>query len=72
MADDGSGGDISVPSFLMYKHDADKVKAEVKQNRPVQIEMAWSLPNPDDRVEYDLWTGTLLCIAGNFGLGLTS
>ena len=22
----------------------------------VQIEMAWALPNPDDRVEYDLWT----------------
>jgi hypothetical protein len=56
MADDGSGGDISIPSFLMYKRDADLVKDEVKQNRPVQMEMAWSLPNPDDRVEYDLWT----------------
>jgi len=40
----------------MFKHDADKVKDELQQNRPVQIEMAWSLPNPDDRVEYDLWT----------------
>jgi hypothetical protein len=56
MADDGSGADISIPSFLMFKRDADKVKDEVKNNRPVQIEMAWSLPKPDDRVEYDLWT----------------
>jgi hypothetical protein len=56
MADDGSGADISIPSFLMFKRDADKVKIELKANRPVQIEMAWSLPNPDDRVEYDLWT----------------
>ena len=56
MADDGSGADISIPSFLMFKRDADAVKAELKSNRPVQIEMAWSLPNPDDRVEYDLWT----------------
>lgn len=56
MADDGSGADISIPSFLMFKRDADAVKDEVMQNRPVQIEMAWSLPNPDDRVEYDLWT----------------
>ena len=56
MADDGSGGDISIPSFLMFKRDADKIKDEVMQNRPVQVEMAWSLPNPDDRVEYDLWT----------------
>ena len=56
MADDGSGADISIPSFLMFKKDADSVKAEVKANNMVQIEMAWALPNPDDRVEYDLWT----------------
>lgn len=56
MADDGSGADVSVPSFLMFKHDADAVKAELKLNRPVQIEMTWSLPNPDDRVEYDLFS----------------
>lgn len=56
MADDGSGSDISIPSFLMFKHDADPVKDELMLNRPVQIEMAWALPNPDDRVEYDLWT----------------
>lgn len=56
MADDGSGGDISIPSFLMFKKDADEVKAELRANHPVQIEMQWALPQPDDRVEYDLWT----------------
>jgi hypothetical protein len=56
MADDGSGSDISIPSFLMFKTDADAVKTELKANRPVQMEMAWSLPTPDDRVEYDLWS----------------
>lgn len=56
MADDGSGADISIPSFLMFKRDADAVKEELKQNHYVQIEMKWSLPSPDDRVEYDLWT----------------
>mmetsp|Transcript_907 Transcript_907/g.1126 ORF Transcript_907/g.1126 Transcript_907/m.1126 type:complete len:527 (+) Transcript_907:237-1817(+) len=56
MADDGSGSDISIPSFLMFKRDADAVKTELQNNRPVQIEMAWALPSPDDRVEYDLWT----------------
>jgi hypothetical protein len=56
MADDGSGSDISIPSYLMFKHDADLVKEELLANRAVQIEMAWNLPNPDDRVEYDLWT----------------
>ena len=39
MADDGSGSDISIPSFLMFKIDADAIKAEVKADRPVQLEM---------------------------------
>jgi len=56
MADDGSGGDVSIPSFLMFKHDADKVKDQLIEDQPVQLEMSWSLPNPDDRVEYDLWS----------------
>jgi len=56
MADDGSGSDITVPAFLMFKIDADKVKETVKKGISVQLEMAWALPSPDDRVEYDLWT----------------
>eukprot|EP00526_Cylindrotheca_closterium_P013309 CAMPEP_0113653108 /NCGR_PEP_ID=MMETSP0017_2-20120614/28389_1 /TAXON_ID=2856 /ORGANISM="Cylindrotheca closterium" /LENGTH=522 /DNA_ID=CAMNT_0000566051 /DNA_START=268 /DNA_END=1836 /DNA_ORIENTATION=- /assembly_acc=CAM_ASM_000147 len=56
MADDGSGSDISIPSFLIFKRDADLIKTELKNNSPVQLEMSWSLPSPDDTVEYDLWT----------------
>ena len=56
MADDGSGSDVSIPSFLIFKMDADKIKAELMSNRPVQVEMTWSLPSPDDRVEYDIWS----------------
>lgn len=56
MADDGSGGDISIPSFLLFKPDADAIKDVLKSNRAVQVELSWALPQPDDRVEYDLWT----------------
>lgn len=56
MADDGSGTDITIPAFLMFKQDSDIIKAELRANTMVQVEMAWSLPSPDDRVEYDLWT----------------
>jgi hypothetical protein len=56
MADDGSGSDISIPSFLMFKRDADAIKDVLLTNSPVQLEMSWSLPKPDDRVEYDLWS----------------
>eukprot|EP00545_Synedropsis_sp_CCMP1620_P000681 CAMPEP_0119029986 /NCGR_PEP_ID=MMETSP1176-20130426/40798_1 /TAXON_ID=265551 /ORGANISM="Synedropsis recta cf, Strain CCMP1620" /LENGTH=522 /DNA_ID=CAMNT_0006986349 /DNA_START=663 /DNA_END=2231 /DNA_ORIENTATION=+ len=66
MADDGSGSDISIPSFLMFKKDADAVKAEVMADRPVQLEMAWALPTPDDRVEYDLWTVPTDVVSRNF------
>lgn len=56
MADDGSGGDIDIPAFLMFKSDADKLKEQIMQNVYMQIEMSWSLPHPDDTVEYELWT----------------
>jgi len=66
MADDGSGNDISIPSFLMFKEDADPVKAEMEANRAVRIEMTWSLPAPDDRVEYELWSTPTDTISKNF------
>lgn len=66
MADDGSGSDISIPSFLMFKQDADIVKAEVMANHPVRLEMTWALPNPDDRVEYELWTTPTDVISKDF------
>lgn len=56
MADDGSGSDISVPSFLMFKEDVDPIRHALKQNQMVRIEMTWKIPTPDDRVEYDLFT----------------
>jgi hypothetical protein len=56
MADDGSGSDVTVPSFLMFKQDADPIKKELMENTVVRIEMAWALPRPDARVEYELWT----------------
>ena len=56
MADDGSGSDISIPSFLMFKEDADPVREVLKNNKPVRMEMTWAIPTPDDRVEYDLFT----------------
>lgn len=66
MADDGSGSDVSIPSFLMFKHDADKVKAELMANRPVRLEMQWSLPQPGDRVEYDLFSSPTDPVAYHF------
>jgi PA domain len=52
----GSAGDITIPSFLVGKSDADAMKEEVMADRPVRVEMSWGLPRPDGRVEYEIWT----------------
>lgn len=56
MADDGSGYDITIPSILLFKQDADPIKDALIKNNNVMLELGWSLPNPDDHVEWDLWT----------------
>ena len=57
MADDGSAGDVTIPSMLLYKPDADELREEFKKdNAYMKIEMTWNVPSPDTRVEYDLWT----------------
>jgi hypothetical protein len=68
MADDGSGHDISIPSFLMFKQDADKLKDALEQNVMIQLQMSWALPTPDDRVEYTLWTTPTELVSREFEL----
>mmetsp|Transcript_23721 Transcript_23721/g.94074 ORF Transcript_23721/g.94074 Transcript_23721/m.94074 type:complete len:545 (+) Transcript_23721:65-1699(+) len=73
MADDGSGGDITIPAVLMWKADADEIKVYLicgtydvsalstgcgppNHLTMVQAQLEYSLPAPDDRVEWELWT----------------
>lgn len=37
MADDGSGADITIPSFLLYKPDADAIKSKLRETDFVQV-----------------------------------
>lgn len=41
MADDGSGADITIPSFLMFKQDADPIKETLKKNTIVRMSLSW-------------------------------
>jgi hypothetical protein len=61
MADDGDGGDISIPSFIvsdyngaLLKH-AIQVQSQATPMKRVQVRMAWDL-KVKDRVDYELWT----------------
>jgi hypothetical protein len=60
MADDGTGGDIHIPSvFISY---ADGVKLKEYINPPytdiVWTTISWYLPSPDAIVNWDFWTSS--------------
>ena len=50
---------MEMGSFLMKKMDAGMIKMVLASGQVVQVEMAWSLPAPDDRVEWSLWTSAV-------------
>ncbi len=60
MGDDGSGLDIYVPSILITMETGDDIKEALGDNYddPVILTIKWSLPQPDGRVEWELWTSS--------------
>lgn len=57
MADDGTGERVQIPSIIISKGDGAKIKKYMSNNpsKKVQVEIAWGLPRPDGRVEWELW-----------------
>jgi hypothetical protein len=49
---------ITIPSALIEKAFGDKLKVAINKGDMVNINLDWreSVPHPDDRVEYELWT----------------
>lgn len=66
LADDGSAVDISIPAFIMLKQDADSIKAEVKANSNVVMEMTSTQIPKTDQVEYELWTTPMDIVSREF------
>jgi hypothetical protein len=61
MINDGSAGDVSIPSLLLYKTVANKIMDELKKDQPVLMEFNWGLKEDDDiaavpTVDFNLWT----------------
>jgi len=69
LADDGSGGDIAIPSFLMLKQDADRIKQVLKENQNVVVAIDFIQPEKADRVEYELWMSPTDIVSREFILG---
>jgi hypothetical protein len=51
---------ITIPSALIKKDLADKLKMALAADEMVNINLDWreSLPHPDERVEYEFWTNS--------------
>lgn len=55
MVDDGSGGDIEIPTILLLKHDADALQDAITAGTTVTGHLEWRIPAPDERVEWEMW-----------------
>jgi hypothetical protein len=55
MADDGSTEDITIPSILLFKEDADVIKDTLVKNKVVRMDISWPVPEPNNTVSYELW-----------------
>lgn len=62
MGDDGTGSSVNIPSFLIRKRDADKIKEQLasKNASSVYIKAQLDMAHPDNRVEYEFWYSTVL------------
>lgn len=60
MMDDGSGGDITIPSFYMTMEDSDAIKKELIADVVVLAQMSWFSTVSTTKVQYDLWTASPL------------
>ena len=60
LVNDGSGSDVSIPSFLLFKTVAESVKEQLKDNQTVLMELTWGLEedveSSSQPVKYHLWT----------------
>ena len=54
MADDGSGGDVHIPSLIISKTDATSL-LDTMNHSSVVVGITWEVPHPDNRVEWSLW-----------------
>eukprot|EP00457_Paulinella_chromatophora_P001943 gb/GEZN01001946.1/.p1 GENE.gb/GEZN01001946.1/~~gb/GEZN01001946.1/.p1 ORF type:complete len:563 (-),score=46.57 gb/GEZN01001946.1/:995-2683(-) len=66
MADDGTGGDIQIPSILIGDLDGVSIKGTLARGEMVILKMSWLLPNPDGRVEWMMWTTPVDEVAVDF------
>jgi hypothetical protein len=57
MVDDGTAGNIFIPTMMISKADGEVIKNFISahHNKHVRMQLSFDVPNPDNRVEYEFW-----------------
>lgn len=56
MDDDGTAGDIRIPSMMLLKPDGDRLRNELMQGTNVDLKLSWPIPKAINGVSrYELW-----------------
>ncbi|TMW56172.1 hypothetical protein Poli38472_008820 [Pythium oligandrum] len=55
MADDGTGGDVHIPSVMIHQEDATALMKLMNSTSKTILSLSWDVPHPDGRVEAALW-----------------
>jgi len=72
MANDGSGDNIRIPSFIVSQFDGQNIKSALCEqgdkstcssnvehyNQAVVLQMEWDVPADDDHVKWEMWTSS--------------
>ncbi|KAL3923352.1 MAG: hypothetical protein SGILL_001704 [Bacillariaceae sp.] len=57
MDDDGTGVDIHIPSLLLFKPDADRLRSELVSGTMIEMSLSFPVPKAvNGRTEYTLWS----------------
>jgi hypothetical protein len=61
LVNDGSAGDVTIPSFLLYRVRAHAIRDQLLKNQPVLMEFTWGLKDKEldqktPAVHFQLWT----------------
>lgn len=59
VADDGSGSDVSIPTFLLQKPGAEEIKDTLRRDIPVLLDIQWHPPKKDGSINYAIWMDPL-------------
>jgi len=70
MGDDGTGHDIKIPSYIINKNAADKIKSYLSKNSTEEsyifIRSDIEIAHPDNIVEYELFYSSLIDLDYSF------